>query len=139
MELFWRLECSGHVSYTHNRFLLFYHAVICSVSFTFCLLFIKKTATITTSATVYCLFLTKVFIFCCSGTIDSCSDLNTLFPHNTAGGVSSAIVLAENQTFSAFTSTSFGGLQNELKPGKRYPTPDAMGFPNDKMQSIRKM
>ena len=65
--------------------------------------------------------------------------MNDLFPSGQGAGVSSAIVLSQNQSFAVFTKINFAGLQTTLKPGMWSDTPSAMGFPNDKMQSFRKM
>lgn len=65
--------------------------------------------------------------------------MNSLFESGTAGGVSSVIVLSKNQSFDIFTKVNYKGLQTALKPGMWCDTPQAMGFPNDKMQSFRKI
>ena len=54
------------------------------------------------------------------------------------GGVSSVIVLSKNEKFAAFTRTNYQGEQQQLEQGKWYPSPEAMNFPNDRMQSLRK-
>ena len=70
---------------------------------------------------------------------ESCSDVNKLFPSGHVGGVSSAIVLSQNQSFAIFTKVNYEGLQTALNPGMWCDNPEAMGFPNDKLQSFRKM
>lgn len=65
--------------------------------------------------------------------------MNSLFQSGSAGGVSSVIVLSKNQSFDIFTKINYEGLQTVLKPGMWCDTPQAMGFPNDKMQSFRKI
>ena len=47
-------------------------------------------------------------------------------------------MLSKNQKFLAFTKTNYKGLQQQLEPGKWYESPEAMNFPNDRMQSISK-
>ncbi|RMX36931.1 hypothetical protein pdam_00000971 [Pocillopora damicornis] len=69
---------------------------------------------------------------------ESCADLNPFFPTGRIGGVSSTIVLSKNERFAAYTQTNFQGLQAPLEPGKWYESPEAMNFPNDRMQSLRK-
>ena len=65
--------------------------------------------------------------------------MNPDFQSGTAKGVSSAIVLSKNQSFDIFAKPNFQGLQQKLKPGQWYATPNAMGFPNDLLQSVRKI
>lgn len=69
---------------------------------------------------------------------ESCSDVNPYFPSGKAGGVSSAIVLSKNQNFAIFTKPNYDGLQQQLDGGKWCVNPDAMSFPNDRLQSFRK-
>ena len=47
-------------------------------------------------------------------------------------------MLSKNERFAAYTQTNFQGLQAQLAPGKWYESPEAMNFPNDRMQSLRK-
>lgn len=65
--------------------------------------------------------------------------MNSLFPSHKVGGVSSAIMLSQNQNFAVYSKTKYQGLTGELKAGTWYATPAAMGFPNDSVQSLRKM
>ena len=65
--------------------------------------------------------------------------MNDLFPSGHGAGVSSAIVLSQNQAFAIFTKINYEGLQTTLKPGRWCESPQAMGFPNDKLQSFRKI
>ena len=65
--------------------------------------------------------------------------MNVLFPANRPSGVSSAIVLSKNQQFAIFTKPNYQGMQGQLKAGQWYETATAMGFPNDKVQSVRKV
>ncbi|XP_078370949.1 uncharacterized protein LOC144654629 [Oculina patagonica] len=68
----------------------------------------------------------------------SLSDVNAIFPSGKIGGVSSAIILSQNQNFSIYSQVNYEGLTGLLKAGEWYPTPNDMGFPNDSLQSIRK-
>ncbi|XP_068688350.1 uncharacterized protein [Montipora foliosa] len=68
-----------------------------------------------------------------------CADVNPDFQSGTGKGVSSAIVLSKNQSFDIFAKPNFQGLEQRLNPGQWYATPNAMGFPNDLMQSFRKI
>ncbi|XP_068688430.1 uncharacterized protein [Montipora capricornis] len=70
---------------------------------------------------------------------ESCANVNPDFQSGTAKGVSSAIVLSKNESFDIFAKPNFQGLQQKLKPGQWYATPNAMGFPNDLLQSVRKI
>ncbi|XP_074634256.1 gamma-crystallin D-like [Acropora palmata] len=70
---------------------------------------------------------------------ESCANVYDIFPANSPGGVSSAIVLSKNQQFAIFTKPNYQGIQGQLKAGQWYETPTAMGFPNDKVQSVRKV
>ena len=65
--------------------------------------------------------------------------MNDIFPANRSGGVSSAIVLSKNNQFAIFTKPNYQGIQAQLNAGQWYETPTAMGFPNDKVQSVRKV
>ena len=70
---------------------------------------------------------------------ESCANVNDLFPSGRGAGVSSTIVLSQNQAFAIFTKINYQGLQTTLKPGTWCDSPQAMGFPNDKLQSFRKI
>lgn len=69
---------------------------------------------------------------------ESCPDVNPYFPSGKNGGVSSVIVLSKNQHFAIFTETNYKGLQQQLDGGAWCKDPDAMKFPNDRLQSFRK-
>ena len=69
---------------------------------------------------------------------ESCANVNPYFQSGKGEGVSSAIVLSKNQKFAIFTKPNYQGLQQQLEPDTRYATPDAMKFPNDRLQSLRK-
>ncbi|PFX18528.1 uncharacterized protein LOC111339395 isoform X1 [Stylophora pistillata] len=70
---------------------------------------------------------------------ESCSDVNPYFQSGRSAGVSSAIVLSKNQQFAIFASSNYKGLQQQLDGGKWYVNPNAMKFPNDQLQSFRKI
>ncbi|XP_066024762.1 uncharacterized protein [Pocillopora verrucosa] len=69
---------------------------------------------------------------------ESCANVNPYFQSGKGEGVSSAIVLSKNQKFAIFAKPNYQGLQQQLEPDTRYATPDAMKFPNDRLQSFRK-
>lgn len=69
---------------------------------------------------------------------DHSNNVNGLFPSGTGSGVSSAIVLSNDETFEAFNKPNYQGLRVHLSPGKFYPSAADIGLPNDSIQSIRK-
>lgn len=67
-----------------------------------------------------------------------CDNVNPDFPSGQIEGVSSAIVLGGTSTFQVFSKTGGNGVESTLTEGQ-YPTPKAMNFKNDAVQSIAKL